>query len=181
MFNAQEFAARLAKREDRWPLLKDFVAEWHTPLKEGDGYSAQEVDTAERRLGFKLPAALREWYLLAGKRKDLTAVQNFLRPPDRLFTRVEDDSEMLYFYTENQAVVNWGISFNDIRLDDPPVLLDESMEMQNDTLSEFITQMVVLETACFTEMSGNACGKEGTADLVKANFFPESAVLAMAK
>jgi len=47
MFNAQQFAARLAAREDRWSLLTDFVAEWHRPLQEGDGYSSAELDAAE--------------------------------------------------------------------------------------------------------------------------------------
>ena len=36
MFNAADFAAR----EDRWSLLKDFIAEWPQPLADGDGYSA---------------------------------------------------------------------------------------------------------------------------------------------
>ena len=67
MFNARDFAPRLAKRKDRWSLLKDFIAEWHGPLEDGGGYSAAEIDAAEQRLGLKLPAALRELYGFAGK------------------------------------------------------------------------------------------------------------------
>ena len=40
MFSATNFAARLSTREDRWSLLKDFIAEWHSLLRLGDGYSA---------------------------------------------------------------------------------------------------------------------------------------------
>lgn len=160
MFNAQGFAARLAVREDRWSLLKDFVAEWHSPLEFGDGYTAEEIDAAEQRLGLKLPLALREWYQLAGQRKDLTAVQNFLRPPDRLLTREEDGAQVLYFYTENQGEPNWGILASDLKLDDPPVYLDETGAIETQTLSEFIMQMVTLETACF----GGAYGGNGPAN-----------------
>lgn len=67
MFDARQFAARLANHEERWSLLRDFMAEWQTPLQEGDGYSAKELNAAEQTLGLKLPVALREWYQLAGK------------------------------------------------------------------------------------------------------------------
>lgn len=76
MFDAQKFAVRLAERKDRWSLLTDFAAEWHSPLQEGDGYSAAELDAAEQRLGLKLPLALREWYRLMGRRKDIVAMQS---------------------------------------------------------------------------------------------------------
>ena len=153
--------------------MKDFIAEWHGPLEDGDGYSAAELDAAEQRLGLKLPMALREWYGLAGKRKDLTAVQNFLRSPDRVYIREEDGARVLYFYTENQEEPNWGILARDLGLDDPPVYLDETGAIENQTLSEFITQMVVLETACF----GGAYGGNGPAtpkalEAVRRHFVP---------
>ncbi len=147
MFRAQNFAARLATREDRWSLLKDFVAEWHTPLKEGDGYSAEEIDTAERRLGLKLPPALREWYQLAGHRKDVVATQNYLVIPKEL--EVEDG--LLEFHSENQGVVRWGVRPADLHLPDPPVYLNDeglhdepqALIRENETLSEFVLQMAL--------------------------------------
>ena len=178
MFNPHEFADRLSTRKDRWSLLQDFIAEWHSPLKPGDGYSAAELDAAEKRLGLKLPLALREWYQLAGKRKDITAAQNFLRSPDRLYTQEEDGARVLCFYTENQAVVNWGVLVSDLNLDDPPVYLDETGTIENQTLSEFITQMVILETACFGgKFGGNSSANSDTLTIVEQNFvllgFPE--------
>ena len=173
MFSAQDFAARLAKREDRWSLLKDFVAEWHSPLQPGDGYSTAELDAVEERLGLKLPAALREWYQIAGHRKDIIAAQNFLRSPDRLYTREEDSGNVLYFYTENQAVVNWGILASDLELYDPPVYLDEIGAIENQTLSEFVTQMVVFETTCFGgAFGGNSSANLEALEIVKQNFIP---------
>ncbi len=176
MFRAQDFAARLARREDRWSLLKDFVAEWHTPLKEGDGYAAAELDAAEQRLGLKLQPALREYYLLVGQREDIVAKQNFLVSPDEL--EVQDG--LLVFYSENQSVVEWGVRRRDLKLDDPPVYLNDSGMhetpqkpiRENETLSAFVLQMLVLETACFNKYGGNAIHNAEAVETIRQNFVP---------
>lgn len=177
MFNAQKFAARLATREDRWSLLTDFVAEWHTPLQEGDGYSPEELNAAEQRLGLKLPLALREWYQLAGKRTDLFAIDpyDFTKPQE--LSIEEDDQNILWLFSETQAIVDWGIRQQDLMLDDPPVYSENSyasdeLLLSNRTFSEFMLQVVVHQTACFTEIGGNASGEENTAGIVVANFQP---------
>jgi len=177
MFDARQFAARLADRQDRWSLLTDFVAEWHTPLQEGDGYSAAELDAAEQRLGLNLPLALREWYQLAGKRTDLFAIDPYdFTSPHELSTE-EDDHEVLRLFSETQAIVDWGIRQQDLMQDDPPVYNENSYASEeflrsNETFSEFILQVIVHQTACFTEIGGNASGKENTAGIVIANFQP---------
>jgi cell wall assembly regulator SMI1 len=53
-----------------------------TPLRAEDGYNGEELNAAEERLGFKLPAALREAYMLFDRRADLCGTMNFLQPPD---------------------------------------------------------------------------------------------------
>ncbi len=182
MFNAQQFAARLAARressEDRWSLLKDFVAEWHAPLQFGDGYSQEDLDAAERRLGFALPTALREWYGLAGKRKDIIARQNYLVVPDEL--EISDENGLLIFHSENQGVVEWGIQPADLSLADPTVWLDDSGAhddtqepiRENDTLSEFALQMIVLETTSFTSFTANALASAEALAAVVRDFVP---------
>ena len=177
MFDAQQFAARLAAREDRWSLLTEFVAEWHMPLQEGDGYSAAELDAAEQRLGLKLPLALREWYQMAGKRTDLFAIDpyDFTKPSD--LSIEEDDGHVLWLFSETQAIVDWGIRQQDLMQDDPPVYSENSYASEeflrsNETFSEFMLQVIVHQTACLTEIGGNASGKENTAGIVIANFQP---------
>ena len=150
MFDAQDFAARLSTREDRWSLLKDFIAEWHGPLERGDGYSAAEFDAAEQRLGLKLPTALRECYSFAGKFLETFSVDPYA------FTPLND------------------LGFDE---DDPPVYVDGikergAMELSNTTYSEFVLQVVVYQTVSFFGFCGNAAGKEDTAEIVKANFTP---------
>jgi len=177
MFDAQQFAVRLAERKDRWSLLTDFVAEWHSPLQEGDAYSPEELDAAELRLGLKLPLALREWYQLAGQREDITVPQNALLHPSSL--HIEND--LFVFHVENQWVVEWGIQVDDLALDDPPVWLDDSglhdtpqePIRENDTVSEFALQMVVFETIIRPQvLQGYSRGASLALDTVEQSFVP---------
>lgn len=183
MFNAQQFAACLAVRkegtENRWSLLTDFVAEWHAPLQAGDGYSKEELDAAERRLGFALPLALREWYGLAGK-----WMEGFNVDPYELVVPAElsveaDDGEALWLFYEAQSSFSWGVRLQDLAQDDPPMFVEESgseegLRQANRTFSEFILQMIVQQTVCFTAFGGNAGGDENTASIVQRNFLPFS-------
>ena len=109
MFNAHEFAARLSAREDRWSLLKDFIAEWHGPLEDGDGCAASELDAAEQRLGLKLPAALRELYGFAGKFIETFSVDPYAFTALNELNIEEDDQKMLWLFAETQAIVEWGV------------------------------------------------------------------------
>ncbi len=179
MFDARQFAARLAERKDRWSLLTDFVAEWHTPLQEGDGYSPKELDAAEQRLGLKLPLALREWYQLAGLREDIVAPQQWLVSPAEL--EIKEENGLLVFHSENQQIVEWGIQVPDLGLADPPIWLDDSglhdtqqeLIQENDTLSEFALQMVVLETIIRPQvLQGYSRGASLALDTVQQSFVP---------
>jgi hypothetical protein len=175
MFNARQFAQRLANRQDCWSLLKESVAEWHTPLKDGDGYAAEEIDQAEQRLGLRLPIALREWYSLAGRRDDITRRQYWLRRPSELTIR----GDVLEFHRENQSVVNWGVRLTDFDQDDPPVFIDDveylgrrrnHRVVQNSSLSEFALQMVVLETMLSARFRADADCQTNTQEIIASNF-----------
>ncbi|MGI4790289.1 MAG: hypothetical protein ACRYFS_15735 [Janthinobacterium lividum] len=178
MFNAQNFAVRLSTRSDRWSLLKDFVAEWHSPLKPGDGYSASELDAAEQRLGLKLPLALRECYGFAGKFIEAFSVNPYcFTPLYELSIQEDDHNQILWLFSETQAIVSWGIRQQDLAQDAPPVYSDNSyvsaeLLPSNKTFLEFILQVIVHQTVCFTEIGGNAAGKEDTADIVAAHYQP---------
>jgi hypothetical protein len=81
------------------------------------GVGAGQLDAAERRLGLKLPRALRTYYLKTGATRALHQRHNRLLSPRQL--RVADDH--LVFYEENQNVVEWGIRVRDLKRADPPV------------------------------------------------------------
>src|SRR5262245_43564480 len=106
-------------RIERWHLVKTFAARWHQPFAQADGASESEITQAEHELGIRIPTALREWHLLAGKKTKIWSHQDHLVKLTELeFSRADD---ALLFRYENQACERWGIRREDITLDDPPV------------------------------------------------------------
>ncbi|MDT0569216.1 SMI1/KNR4 family protein [Streptomyces sp. DSM 3412] len=124
----QEFdlAASLARgvedRGDAWIFIRGFAAHWtDAALGHEDGWTAADLDTAEERLGLRLPTALREAYLLLGRRRDLTSNHDVLLGPSELY--VDDDGKALVFRHENQGAASWGVLLDNLRDDDPAVLI----------------------------------------------------------
>lgn len=107
------------RRVERWRLVEEFIDVWYAPLKAGDGASEEELAAAEQRLGFPLPAALREWYGLAGNRGDVWSMQDHLVRPSAL--RMDSRRDALVFYNENQSCACWGIREEHLRRADPPI------------------------------------------------------------
>lgn len=103
-----------------WRFVRMFAARYATPIMDGDGFGEQELLAAQARLGFALPASLREAYALIGKRDDLTRSQDRLLTPDQL--RVDDTGQVLVFRWECQHVAEWGIPLSAVAEPDPPVM-----------------------------------------------------------
>jgi hypothetical protein len=87
------------------------------PLTERSGISPELVAAAERRLGVKCPASLRDCYFVAGRERRFGACHNRLLAPQQW----NIDKRRLIFMVENQAVVWWGVSTRNPDSDDPPV------------------------------------------------------------
>ena len=86
------------------------------PLGRGDALPAGRVTKAERRLGFTLPAAVRDFYRVAGRAKE-TCAHNYLLDPDQLAV----EGRYLVFMGENQGVVDWGLRVSTLAAADPTV------------------------------------------------------------
>ncbi|MGW2250531.1 SMI1/KNR4 family protein [Kitasatospora sp. NPDC001660] len=112
-------AGSLRGREGAWAFVRGFAGYWGEPLGPGDGFADAELDTAERRLGLRLPAALREAYRLFGRRADLTSSHDTLLTPGELFVL---DGALVY-RAENQGCAHWGILLADLAEDDPATVL----------------------------------------------------------
>jgi uncharacterized protein (TIGR02996 family) len=123
-----------SRRVERWRLVEEFIEVWFGPLQVGDGFSEAELTAAESRLGFQLPAALREWYAFTGKRDDVWSSQDdFLDLQDLEIDREED---ALLFRRECQGCDWWGIRTTDLKSDDPPVFrFDSRVAQPRDTPS----------------------------------------------
>lgn len=131
------------KRSDRWRLVVEFIEVWYGPLKKRDGNSEKDIVAAEERIGFRLPAALREWHSLAGNRPDIWSNQDTLVWLKRL--QVEPRCNALIFYSENQSCEIWGIRSDDLRHDDPPVYRFHNPARVSPSVSSFAIQVLLYE------------------------------------
>lgn len=110
--------AGLGDRRRLPEFIDGFAAAWTRPLGLDDGYGEDALQAVEDDLGVRLPAALREVYLLLGRRTDLTAVQDPLLPLDRL--SVDRAEAVIVFRRENQSCAEWGVAATDLRNPDDP-------------------------------------------------------------
>lgn len=117
----KELRAAVRDAAAAWRFIGRFAGTSATALGAGNGYDNDELEAAQARLGFSLPASLREVYALIGKRHDLTRSQDRLLTPDQV--RVDDTGQVLVFRVENQHVAEWGIPLSAVAEPDPPVML----------------------------------------------------------
>jgi hypothetical protein len=145
--------AALDDRADAWRFLTSFAADWRAPLRPGDGYESAVLDATERRLGLRLPAALREAYVLLGRRDDLLRNQDRLLRPDDL----DVYEGALVYHEENQGTAHWGILLDDLGAEDPPAMIRpdladkaaERWEPWTERLSAALVELVMSEAALY--------------------------------
>jgi hypothetical protein len=165
------FAELWAGRGARWGIVRRVFEDWRTPLGPGDGVAPEAIAAAERRMGVALPAALREWYGMVGRRDDLLGGGNYLMAPERLAVR---NDGMIVFYGENQTVCWWAVRAEDGGVEDPPVYFAERVmgewEVEDPTVSQFILQMTLLETQFVAPFRANAAIPAGLVDVIAREY-----------
>jgi hypothetical protein len=118
------------------------------PLTAADGESEASISKGEARLGVKLPAVLREYYLLAGRFDQFNRAHNRLLRPEEWSV----DGGKLVFLEENQCVVFWGVEAITSPIDDPPVYQGQNVRarptewyLEHERCSEFLLVMLHLQ------------------------------------
>ncbi|MFI9185205.1 SMI1/KNR4 family protein [Streptomyces goshikiensis] len=164
MTRAFELAASLAGgvrgRSGAWSFIQGFAAHWARALEGRDGWAEADLVAAEERLGVRLPAALREAYLLFGRRRDLTSNHDVLLGPSELY--VDDAKEALVFRHENQGAASWGILLDSLQDDDPavfirPDLADKSAERWEGWLERLSLCFVEIVLSESLQVDGELC------------------------
>jgi hypothetical protein len=131
-------------RHRGWEFVRALTAAFGRPVVDGDGVDAALVQVSEDRIGFALPAVLREAYLLFGRRRDLTAAQDILVSPQSLDV---DPDGVLVFRMEAQGCASWGVPARAMGQDDPPVMVNvgDGWLPYSDRLSVVLVEMVMSE------------------------------------
>lgn len=97
------------------------------PLSERTALSSDVVAATAKRLSTPIPAALRDYHLVAGRERRFSACHNRILPPSEWTI----EKKRLLFMEENQCVVWWGVSIRNPKKDDPPIsqgINDESIK-----------------------------------------------------
>jgi hypothetical protein len=123
--------------------LRDYqkiYSELGRELTPGDACPESEVAAAEARLGLRVPKALRDYYLVAGREDGFNRAHDRLLPPGEWFV----DQGHLVFQEENQSAVYWGVEAAPGPPDDPPVFQgvnDDSIRWfrEHDSCRVFLT------------------------------------------
>ena len=125
--------------------MTDFAARYRAAyealgvsLQSGDAVLEMELTIAEHRLDVRVPEALRQYTLLAGREAILNGAHNRLLSPRDWSV----DDGHLVFLDENQSVVQWGVAVTGA--DDPPVHQRAGGEwfLEHDHCSEFLEVML---------------------------------------
>ncbi|MEU0990641.1 SMI1/KNR4 family protein [Streptomyces sp. NPDC005953] len=158
-FNAAEaMHDGIPDRSKAWDFIRAFAAGWRSPLTDGDGVGQEELKQNEGRLGLPLPTALREAYLLFGRRPELFEHQDPMLPPSDLFVH-EDLGGVLCFRSENQGCAFWGVRLSDLGEADPPVVVQsrEGWRPFMDKVSLACVELVLSESLFSDGPLYNAC------------------------
>jgi len=57
-------------QSEHWDVTSTVIRRWWPPLHDRDRVPEADLIAAEQRLNLRLPQALRDWYLRAGRRLD---------------------------------------------------------------------------------------------------------------
>jgi hypothetical protein len=72
-----------------WSEQSSHIRTLFRPWQPGDGYDEATLQAPEVQLGLRLPATLRTFYLVWGRRRDLTQLIDPLLAPDALQMRTD--------------------------------------------------------------------------------------------
>jgi hypothetical protein len=118
------------------------------PLDGRTATPSKVIAAAEKRLGIKVPAALRDYYLVAGRERRFNQCLNRLLPPQDWTI----DRDRLLFMEESQRILWWGVSIRNAKTNDPQVsqgINDEPICWRSERrkCSTFLTFMIQYHAA----------------------------------
>ena len=117
-----------------------FESIYGRPPKRSEGVATRAIVAAEKRLGRRLPEALRAFYSTVGGTRLVTAAHNQITSPEELSA----DAGYIRFCDENQSVCDWWVPLD--RGHDPTVtqrVAGESHEVA--TCSEFLHYLLHMQ------------------------------------
>ena len=120
-------------------IIKDLFG-----ISEAKGFSEAEIEQVRDMRG-KIPLALELYYREVGGESKINHTQNNLILPSE-HTWLKSESHLI-IYAENQGVCYWGISLDNLGIEDPPVYVTfdnvdlKTWELESYKVSDFLIAM----------------------------------------
>jgi hypothetical protein len=148
----------IARRASELSCREAFAVVAHD-LTEADALPDAVLADAERRMGCRLPAALRDFYELAGNARTVLDHHDHFLLPDKWFC----DGEKVIFLSENQEVVVYAVPVTG-PADDPPVFMATNetpyaWHEVSGSCSEFLRVMVHWQGSFGGAMAVGGCAR----------------------
>jgi hypothetical protein len=154
----------------RWRGVVGFIRNWVGRFESDQGMAADQLAMILRQKALILPAAVREWYLLAAHWNQ--GGLNVWNRPDE----ITSSEGVLWILTDREGINHWGVRVTDLNMEDPPVVSregDPPNGLDFPDFSRFVAAMIVndflfdYETEKPVELDRDAAG-EGMTCLVSA-------------
>lgn len=170
------FAERFSARPDRWGLMTEFQKAWKLPHRGAKAVPTANLNRAEKRLGFGLPLAFREWLQLPSNPYFLNARlfwTHLIWPKElEVWPKKATRNGLVVFKREYQNCGEWAFRVADAHLDDPPVYFGSTdretamktaeWKLQADTFSGFMLHLLMVRSVDFATKF-HACKDKATA------------------
>jgi hypothetical protein len=134
----------------RWRGVVSFIRNWVGPFDSNQGMTPDELDQILRAKRLTLPAAVREWYLLAANWNP-KGLNVWFRPAE-----LEVCDGMIEILTDPEGISNWSIRVVDFDIEDPPVVSPEENpnDIEFQSFSEFVAAMIINDVLFADETTG---------------------------
>lgn len=122
----------------RWRGVVSFVRHWVGAFDPVQGMAAEELDSILRAKLLIVPAAVREWYMLAANWSQ-GGLNVWKRPQG-----IAICDGIIWVLTDTEGINQWGVRVADFDMEDPPVVSDvTNNEIVARSFSEFVAAMIV--------------------------------------
>lgn len=122
----------------RWRGIVSFIRNWVGPFDSDQGMSLGDLNVILRAKPLNLPAAVREWYLLAAKWTE-GGLNVWIRPQE--LTACDG---IVWILTDTEGINHWGVRVADLDIDDPPVVsYENNTDIACPIFSMFVAAMIV--------------------------------------
>ncbi|NDJ51811.1 MAG: hypothetical protein GYB68_01850 [Chloroflexi bacterium] len=165
-----------SNRQERWDWIESFLQEWRPRIPASPQQLDRQFASMDNVDRFSLPQSMTEWYRLVGRQLESVVYQNHFFPPDALKAM----GDMLVVCVEHQGTVRWAIRLDDREAEDPPVFQDikntpamnggPRWKQVSYSFSEFVVQLVILETMAFAGYRANGVLERSGAEEIENTY-----------